>query len=874
MTVVSVAATLLAFGAVNGDEVRTFTNTGFEDDPPYKAGELLSTTNDDNGLVAGESGFAATWVALPEGDDSENMILAYDAEGAEATPTGLGDVGSQYLHVESSANMLQRNVQPGGVAAAIGDGIYLDTLVKFTPADQPFGESDVETGDKIAISYVGQDPTDIAEGETPISNIVVRAGYVEGSSIVPTNYVMNLPTGAEFDVNAWHRLTVRSIANVGSSVAPVGFAIYIDGNKEPLTYASDVAAGDSAYLGALNAAVQTYLYNGTKHALLPSLVDSTYNGYNELTTVGFKGSGCVDNLAFTANPGFIEEGTAVEIAWDEGVATYTVVDSKNNILVDGAATEGEAGSTNLLLEVGITYLTVTATYGTGYEAGTWTVTGDGAAISGGTFTVAEGAKLNINSMTPKFDVGGDHYGTFAEALDAAVTAGTSAEPATIQLLADADSALTFTEGYIILDLNGKTIQGGDLDTYSVVNSGATLTIIDSATGGTVVAPTFAEAEGAFYTDDGSTTINGGIFASTIYTVKMQDEEGTGDIVVNAGSFYDPDYDPDDSTTKFYLTDYLGVDAGEPVYDAETQYFTLGGVEPAELTLTITDDENAESSVTINGEPAETGAEIKADDVIVITATAKSGYEYAQAPEGWTLSEGSITKTITVVDASVSVTIPAPAEVVTTFALTTTGGANAEITTNPADVSALTEATDVTITATATNGFTYATVDLSGDWTYDSQADAISMTTNISENTTVVVPDAVSEDEPTYPSYIEDLVDGEAKTAYEKKYDDWKATYGADTYSAFGAAFLLNIDPAAADQTLEPASITLDNGKVVITANQKLGEVNGKVYVKTATELANLEKAEWVEATLDDAKAINVTPGSTDKAGFYQIKVDF
>ena len=93
----------------------------------------------------------------------------------------------------------------------------------------------------------------------------------------------------------------------------------------------------------------------------------------------------------------------------------------------------------------------------------------------------------------------------------------------------------------------------------MVNSGATLTIIDSATGGTVVAPTFAEAEGAFYTDDGSTTINGGIFASTIYTVKMQDEEGTGDIVVNAGSFYDPDYDPDDSTTKFYLTDYLGVE---------------------------------------------------------------------------------------------------------------------------------------------------------------------------------------------------------------------------------------------------------------------------------------------------------------------------
>ena len=325
---------------------------------------------------------------------------------------------------------------------------------------------------------------------------------------------------------------------------------------------------------------------------------------------------------------------------------------------------------------------------------------------------------------------------------------------------------------------------------------------------------------------------------------------------------------------FYLYRDNYVDDGVNVTYYGENYFQVGESEPAELTLTITDDANAESSVTINGEPAETGAVIEADDVIVITATAKSGYEYAQAPEGWTLSEGSITKTITVVDASVSVTIPAPAEVVTTFALTTTGGANAVVTTNPADVSALTEATDVTITATADQDYTYDGVDLNGtDWTYDSQTDAISMTTNISENTTVVVPDAVSEDEPTYPSYIEGLVDGEAKTAYEKKYDAWKATYGADADSAFGAAFLLNIDPAAADQTLEPASITMEGGKIVISANQTLTAVNGKVYVKVATTLAGLASAEWTEATLNEGK-VQVTPGSSDTAGFYKIKVDF
>ena len=649
MTVVSVAATLLAFGAVNGDEVRTFTNTGFEDDPPYKAGELLSTTNDDNGLVAGESGFAATWVALPEGDDSENMILAYDAEGAEATPTGLGDVGSQYLHVESSANMLQRNVQPGGVAAAIGDGIYLDTLVKFTPADQPFVESDVADGDKIAISYVGQDPTEVAEGETPISNIVVRAGYVEGSAIVPTNYVMNLPDNADFDVNAWHRLTVRSIAKVGSSVAPVGFAIYIDGNPKPLTYASDVAAGDSAYVGALNAAVQTYLYNGEKHALLPSLVANGGTDFDKLTTVGFKGSGCVDNLAFTADPGFIEEGTAVEIAWDEGVATYTVVDSEGTTLVDGASTDG-AVSTNLLLGTGITYLTVTATYATGYEADEWEVVGTGAEIDeNGKFTVAEGAKLTIKAMQPKFDVGGVHYGTFADALDVAAGAD-EANMGTIKLLVDVVGDNEVSDGWVTIDLAGKTLTG--VTDAAIINSGATLFITNStAEIGHVAAA--GDSTQAVLLTGGETTIYAGWFDGEVFV----DSDDPSVLSVYGGYYLDEN--AAGAVGDFYLYRDNYVDDGVNVTYYGEDYFQVGESEPAELTLTIMDNENAESSVTINGDPAETGAVIKADDVIVITATAKSGYEYAQAPEGWTLSEGSITKTITVVDASVSVTIPAP-----------------------------------------------------------------------------------------------------------------------------------------------------------------------------------------------------------------------
>ena len=823
MTVVSVAATLLAFGAVNGDEVRTFTNTGFEDDPPYKAGELLSTTNDDAGRTSIDGDFAATWVALPEEEVVEHEIRAYGEN--DPAPDG-GE--NQYLHVESSntSTLLQRYVQPGGAAAPIGDGIYLDTLVKFSPADKLFEASDITTGDKIAITYVGEDPTEVAN---PISNIVVCAGYVDGSTIVPTNYVMNLPDNADFDVNAWHRLTVRSIANVGSTVAPVGFAIYIDSNPKPLTYASDVAAGDSAYVGSLNAAVQTYLYNGEKHALLPSLVANGGTDFDKLTTVGFKGSGCVDNLAFKADPGFIEEGTAVEIAWDEGVATYTVVDSANNTLVDGAATGGTEGSTNLLLEVGITYLTVIATYGTGYEADTWTVTGDGAAISGGTFTVAEGAKLNINSMTPKFDVGGVHYGTFADALAVAVAAGTSAEPATIKLLANVGDAISFTEGYLVLDLNGKSIKAEE-GAYSVANMGATLSIIDTATGGSINVPYGEDGYGALlvYGDTAQTTVNAGIFNGLISVTGQTEVSPETILVINAGTFLDEDYDPEEEESAFYLKNYLGDGVGEPVYNAETKYFTVGGGEPPAPTTyelripavtgasaTVTD--KATSSVIADLTAIEDGT------VVTVTWTPESGYK---------ITAGD-TEEITMDD---NQTATAPTVVAITYAtLTITPVANCTIIVSNATAEVATGATfdvddavELTVYRTPAEGY---------------ELDNCAATETITMDQDQTVTAAVKQSGGDYPSYI----DGE-DTEAQGKYDTWKsyvegASETVGDGEALEEAYLLNCKPsevAAAKAAFKFTSISYDSTQskwvTPTTTSYNNRDYNGEVVVKQYSDV--------------------------------------
>ena len=677
--------------------------------------------------------------------------------------------------------------------SAIGDGFYLDTLVKFTAADST-NNFELASGDKLAITYVEESEDDDEDGGC-LSNIVVRAGYVENGTATEKTYIMELPDElkASFVVTNWHRLTVRAI-EVGYAAAPVGFVIYLDGCPAPLTYAVGEAAGDSTYTDALagNAIVNQFLYNSTTHALLPSAVSSG-TAKTTLAAVGFMGSGCVDDISFVSGtPGFVEEGKGVAIEWDSGVATVTVRDGDTYYV--GSALGGEDvtalaySATNFTVESSVLSLTVTATYKQGvdgqYEAGTW-VTDPVGKYSAATDTLVldgDNTTLTINSMLPLFQVGETHYGTFAEALTAAVAAGTELSPATIKLLANYNNSISFSTGYIVLDLNGKTLQGGDSSYYTINNSGAELTIIDSASGGTVLAPTKVGAEGAFYTDAGLTTINAGTFESTVYTEKFQDPEATGDIVVNGGVFYDPDYDPDDEAAKFYLYDYLA-DGVKATYDAG--YFTVGEPIIGTYTVTVTPNANATYSAAYNdgGAAVEFVNDVAAVTVgktITITATPKSGYEYAEQPTGWTLSEGVITKEIS---AAAEVEIPAPTA------------------------------------------------------------------------------------ESSYPSYIPE------DAAVKAKYDTWATTYGADTGSVYEDAFLLNIAPDAVDQTLEPASITMEGGKVVISANQTLTAVNGKVYVKVATTLAGLATAEWTEATLDEGK-VQVTPGSSDTAGFYKIKVDF
>ena len=540
----------LAMGVVNGDEINQgadFEASGFV------SGDAFNAALDD---AAGDTGEQFWYTVDTEAD---NIISNYPSTGAEVPIASRPDKfasnpNSKYLRVETTGK-LWRSVKNNTGSSDFLDNdfistyghsltdapIYLDTLVKFTPADGEFAADALSDGDKIAISYVEHEAD--TDGDVSYTNFVIRAGLIVGQQLFQTNYFAYLPedpTFASFDKDAWHRLTVRTIPEVGTSENPggVGFVVYVD--ETPLAYPADVDAG----FGTLNATAQGF-YDNTKHALFPSAREAGAIGGKTISAASFSGNGSLDDVVFTTTtPTFIasSETPMVTVTWDTDVVSA--------ITIAGNAVTGEdfaAGSKVVELEG--TTLAVTVTPVGGYDIVY------SPAYENGEFTgLVAGDTCSITGFIPKFDVNGTHYADLDAALEAAA-AGTDQAPATLKLLADCDQALNFTEGYIVLDLAGCDIQGNGSD-FSIGNSGATLIITNSGAEASILIPADngvgAEGTGPLFAAGGFTTIQAGTFEGIILTLADDDTTFAEDFVgITGGKFLFPGYDADDPTS-FYL----------------------------------------------------------------------------------------------------------------------------------------------------------------------------------------------------------------------------------------------------------------------------------------------------------------------------------
>ena len=214
----------------------------------------------------------------------ETVVTNYAGTGE----TPLTDAGANYLAL-TGVELLERYVLPQenletetGYAFTDGD-LYIDTLVKFTVTedDAPaLGE-----GDKLCI-WVG------VNGDT--TNLIITAGYVSDTSptIITTNYVTDCVLGD--NINDWHRLTVRAIPGIDEYGAIVGFVVSVDGVQ--------VASSESKICDEfleLSAVKGEFASLYTAGKIFPSVIPAESAGGSTITTVGFKGSGAIDNLQFT-----------------------------------------------------------------------------------------------------------------------------------------------------------------------------------------------------------------------------------------------------------------------------------------------------------------------------------------------------------------------------------------------------------------------------------------------------------------------------------------------------------------------------------------------------------------------------------------------
>ncbi|MBQ3808548.1 MAG: hypothetical protein II840_11395 [Kiritimatiellae bacterium] len=653
ITIMAAAASaLFAFGDVtlpSGTSLEGLT-VGEQLDP--------TTASDD----AGTGTFSTYWFLA---GDSQADLLVTNYVDAPYTPRPeqfSGD-NNKYLRIETSGRLYRsigandQTAVTNFSAASIGNGIYLDTLVQFTPAEDAFGAEALSTGDKIAIEYVERedDPSTELVNEA-CTNFVICAGYiVDDNETIPTNYFATVPAG--FNKEDWHRLTVRAVASIAASGAQkAGFIVYLDGVA--LEYSTDVECGD----GFAPAPAVAEYYKADCHAIYPSAVQNGTAQFT-LSAVAFNGNGCVDDISFTdQTPGFIGRTVTFDLGTGDAVTTLTVAGIDYDVA--GVAT------TNIenLVESFTIAVTLAENYNidviTNFEGCTYAST----TPTSGTVTItAASATVKVLTTRDNFDYI-DENGDPQTAVTLADAFANVGDGATITLkfdyvLADwGEAGVTYDiDGKAVtLDLHGNTIEGGtgeeDTELF-YVEAGAVLTVIDSVGGGEV---NYVTDYGIFFnegdlfiglpTGDEGATFNGTLFAT--------DAEGE----VIRGSF---DVANNDDSGSFLWEDCLGDDSTAALNQAETYWVVTPQQIIGTYTVTVTPNANATYAAAYNdgGAAVEFVNDVAAVTVgktITITATPGSGYEYAETPAGWTAGQdGEITIEVS---AEATVAIPAPTAV--------------------------------------------------------------------------------------------------------------------------------------------------------------------------------------------------------------------
>ena len=871
LTILAATATMFAFGASNGDTAKPTVNHGadFEAEGFVPGANFIWSWNDG---YTGPSGEDRYWFTADT--DAANIISNYTGSGTGVPIASRPDLfadnaNNNYLQVETTGKLYRTVKGNGGsgdftnstdYAYSIEDmPIYLDTLVKFTAADSVFGDDALESGDKIAIEYVEHESE--GPGDDTVTNFVIRAGYF-AQTVIATNYFAAVP--ADFEKDAWHRLTVRTFASIDAA-DHVGFVVYLDGT--PLEYEDTVLAGDN--FSATGAAAN--FYKEGCHALYPSFVQGGDFQYS-ISAAAFSGNGSLDDVVFTTTtPNFITAGESVrtEITIGTGIANVAVTVAGTPIAAESTSTSTlkifnlPAGTTNFVLSV-------SANEAEGYTFDETT----GITLTGATYNPANDT-VTITGTSPALTVVGkrdnvtyiDSQGQQQGSTSLATAFANAKSGTTITLAYDITTAINEAGGFVkyivankavTLDLNGKTIYAVDEEGEALfeIQSGATLTVIDSSQNNTGTIQ-YQSSYGIFYATGTGVCYIGAVTGDN------------GPNIVGPALAEDPavwlirgKFDAANNTVNnaFKWTDYLG--DNQTINSTATlsgDYWVVepqGGSEPTQVAVPtaligIIYDGTLKTGVVENVGYTLTGNTGTDAGSYEATATLAAGYIWSDnSTTNKTISWGILPNN----KAEVVVTLASEiaeysAQLEFPAASATIGGVTVEGTTNWVE-NAISEP-EAGATNTYTVTFTVTTANYAG-----------------STGTATFKVYKAAGGGSNWPTGWNG---GTEPASMVTAFNTWIAAGNDPTAENAEAAFLVGVDVDDYTSDFAAASITIADGKVVITGNYNLSNVNGALAVKMGNAPNALGEPTAVTAV---EGAISLTPALGETKKFYKLVIGY
>ena len=493
----------------------------------------------------------------PEAFDSYNQYNYLSIK------TTLGNPVSRFIDSDHSQSV------------AIGDGLYFDSLVKFTAFDDD--PLVVTNNEKLAIWL--KEVYDNGDSADPTAtNLMITAGYLnaDGSATV-SNYTCSVDSSVHLNDGGWHRVTVKMLNTMFNGVTAPGFVVFID-EKPAKSSATKFVVPSGA---SLTDNAKAFNDDG---ALFPSALSIDASGATAIKAVDFDGQGCVDDIVFTTKaPNFAKDYEYFTVALGANVMSavldITVDDGAHYASTTLTATDETGISTNLVYAEGVGVRFGAITYAAGYMASATNSTAN-VTYQNDTFFPGTGEQsVTLTAKAAGAYVGDTPYGTLAEAIDVANAADSDC---TLKLAADATAGVRFSNPNsgvtITLDLAGNEIAAATTDPAAILVEGGAVSIIDSVGGGKVTA---AEVETdvlghAVVADGGTVTITAGTYDGDIIDASIT---GGGFLVSYKGNTvntkaaldgmivgnYEAKINP--GTNYYVLVEPLPVVAEHPWYDS-------------------------------------------------------------------------------------------------------------------------------------------------------------------------------------------------------------------------------------------------------------------------------------------------------------------